>query len=86
MCRPGGPSDRQPLPEALVSELLEAGISRATVLAMERWKAQEVLELLRSSRARELPGWDPGSGEVPSAAPFAPQGSGRSMVRFSTQE
>jgi len=33
-----------------VAELVRAGLSPSTVLAMEAWKAQEVLELLRDSR------------------------------------
>ena len=32
---------------AIVAELVRAGVSEETALAMERWKAQEVLELLR---------------------------------------
>jgi hypothetical protein len=44
-------------PEAVVAELVRAGISTETAMAMERWKAQEVLELLRfgpgSGQARE---------------------------------
>lgn len=45
---PGTPG-RQPVPEPLVTELIRAGISRSTVLAMERWKAQEVFDLLYSA-------------------------------------
>ena len=37
----------QPPPQAVVAELMRAGVSQETALAMERWKAQEVLELLR---------------------------------------
>ena len=37
------------MPETLVTELIRAGISRSTVLAMERWKAQEVFDLLHSA-------------------------------------
>ena len=37
---------RPPTP-AVVAELVRAGVSEETALAMERWKAQEVLELLR---------------------------------------
>jgi hypothetical protein len=73
MRRPAGPPGLQPLPEALVAELIEAGISRATVQTMERWKALEVLELLRSTRNRETPRLGVGSGEAPSAPLFAPQ-------------
>ena len=39
------------MPDPVVTELLHAGLSRSTVLAMETWKAQEVLELLRSAHA-----------------------------------
>ncbi len=46
----------------VVAELVRAGVSWGTAMAMERWKAQEVLELLRldghgepgGSRIREL--------------------------------
>ena len=41
------------MPESVVTELLHAGLSRSTVLAMEHWKAQEVLDLLRSAHAGE---------------------------------
>ncbi len=37
----------QPPPPPLVEELMRAGLSLSTAMAMERWKAQEVLELLR---------------------------------------
>jgi hypothetical protein len=36
----------QPPPSPLVTALVRAGISFSTAMAMERWKAQEVLELL----------------------------------------
>jgi hypothetical protein len=32
---------------AVVAELIRAGVSPETAMAMERWKADEVLELLR---------------------------------------
>lgn len=42
--------DRPPIhvppPAALVTALVRAGVSFGTAMAMERWKAQEVLELL----------------------------------------
>lgn len=45
--------DRSPIhvppPAALVSALVRAGVSFGTAMAMERWKAQEVLELLGGS-------------------------------------
>jgi len=31
----------------VIAELVRAGVSHETAMAMERWKAQEVLELLR---------------------------------------
>jgi len=37
----------QPPPAPLVAELIRAGLSQTTAMAMERWKAQEVLDLLR---------------------------------------
>ena len=37
---------RQPLPDALIAALLRAGVSLPTALAMERYKAVEILELL----------------------------------------
>jgi hypothetical protein len=37
----------KPPSAATVAELVRAGVSLETALAMERWKAEEVLELLR---------------------------------------
>ena len=37
----------QPPSAAIVAELVRAGVSLETAMAMERWKAEEVLELLR---------------------------------------
>jgi hypothetical protein len=37
----------QPPSQAVIAELVRAGVSHETAMAMERWKAQEVLELLR---------------------------------------
>jgi hypothetical protein len=48
MRRHTGPPDSRSLPDSVVSELLDAGLSRGTVQAMEGWKAQEVLDLLRA--------------------------------------
>ncbi|HEV7678666.1 MAG TPA: hypothetical protein VGQ42_08870 [Candidatus Dormibacteraeota bacterium] len=50
-------------PEAVVAELVRAGISTETAMAMERWKAQEVLELLRFG-AGAGPQVDPGEGRA----------------------
>jgi hypothetical protein len=36
----------RPPPAAIVSALVRAGVSLGTAMAMERWKAQEVLDLL----------------------------------------
>ena len=55
------PIHKPPTP-ADVAELVRAGVSEETALAMERWTAQEVLELLRfgpdvpaRSRAKAAP-------------------------------
>jgi hypothetical protein len=37
----------KPPSAAIVAELIRAGVSPETAEAMERWKAEEVLELLR---------------------------------------
>jgi len=37
----------KPPSAAIVAELVRAGVSPETAQAMERWKAEEVLELLR---------------------------------------
>ena len=37
----------KPPAAAIVAELVRAGVSLETAQAMERWKAEEVLELLR---------------------------------------
>ena len=37
----------QPPPATVVAALMRAGVSWDTAMAMERWKAQEVLELLQ---------------------------------------
>jgi hypothetical protein len=50
------PQARQQPPEAVISALTRAGLSLGTVLSMEAWKAQEVLDLLRSVRVGEAPG------------------------------
>ena len=43
----------QPPPERVITELIRAGLSMSTAMAMEPWKAHEVLELLRNSGQRE---------------------------------
>lgn len=43
----------QPPPAAVVAELMRAGVSWGTAMAMERWKAEEVLELLTSQLTHE---------------------------------
>ncbi|MGH7722525.1 MAG: hypothetical protein ACRENL_06790 [Candidatus Dormibacteria bacterium] len=47
------PPIHQPPPTPVLSELLHAGLSLSTALAMEPWKAREVLELLRTSARRD---------------------------------
>ena len=37
----------------MVAELIKAGLSVSTALAMEAWKAQEVLDLLRAKSAAD---------------------------------
>jgi len=85
---PGSPG-RQPVPETVAAELLRAGLSRSTVLAMESWKAQEVLDLLHSAHAgegrhwvRELRTRTPGRPLMPGPA-SSPAGP---VLGFSTQE
>jgi hypothetical protein len=46
MTNPG--NIHKPPPQTVIAELVRAGLSPETAAAMERWKAQEVLELLRS--------------------------------------
>lgn len=38
-----------PPPAPIVEALMHAGLTRSTAMAMESWKAREVLELLRGS-------------------------------------
>jgi hypothetical protein len=47
------PPIHQPPPKPVLSELLSAGLSLSTAMAMEPWKAREVLDLLRTSGRRE---------------------------------
>jgi hypothetical protein len=42
------PAIHQPPPMPVISELMRAGLSLSTAMAMEPWKAREVLELLHS--------------------------------------
>ena len=44
----------QPPPEPVVEDLMRAGVTRSTALAMETWKAREVLELLRDTSRGDL--------------------------------
>jgi hypothetical protein len=46
----------RPPSQAIVAELVRAGVSEETAMAMERWKAQEVLELLRFGPDPLVPG------------------------------
>jgi hypothetical protein len=43
----------QPPPVPVISELVRAGLSLSTAMAMEPWKAREVLDLLRSTGLRD---------------------------------
>ncbi len=45
----------KPPSQAIVAELVRAGVSHETAMAMERWKAQEVLDLLRFGPDAKLP-------------------------------
>jgi hypothetical protein len=47
----------RPPSDAVIAELMRAGVSQETAMAMERWKAEEVLELLRfAPNGPALPG------------------------------
>lgn len=50
------PPTHRPPPAAVVTALVRAGVSLSTALAMERWKAQEVLDLLRGTMPASLTG------------------------------
>ena len=50
-------SVHRPPPAAIVAALVRAGVSLDTAMAMERWKAQEVLDLLGAA------GGDEGAGQ-----------------------
>lgn len=53
----------EPPPQHVVDALVRAGVSLGTALAMERWKAAEVLDLLQQPRpglgipGRHQPAW-----------------------------
>jgi hypothetical protein len=49
------PPVHQPPPPTLVAALMRAGVSWDTAMAMERWKAQEVLDLLQHTPAPRGP-------------------------------
>jgi hypothetical protein len=52
------PRIHEPPPTPIITELLRAGLSLSTAMAMEPWKAAEVLDLLRSTlrvEARQEP-------------------------------
>lgn len=46
----------QPPPERVIEDLMRAGVTRSTAMAMELWKAREVLELLRDTGRGDLQG------------------------------
>ena len=48
--------EHQPPTAAVVAELMRAGLSWTTAMAMERWKAEEVLQLLNPQAGTEMPG------------------------------
>lgn len=48
------PPIHQPPPAPVVADLIRAGLTRSTALAMESWKAREVLELLRESERGDI--------------------------------
>jgi hypothetical protein len=48
------PPIHQPPPAPVVEDLIRAGLTRSTALAMESWKAREVLELLRESERGDV--------------------------------
>ena len=50
------PPIHRPPPTPLVTALVRAGISFSTAMAMERWKAQEVLDLLGGGMPASLNG------------------------------
>jgi hypothetical protein len=50
------PPIHRPPPAALVTALVRAGVSVGTAMAMERWKAQEVLDLLGGTMPATLSG------------------------------
>ncbi len=73
------------MPETVVTELMRAGLSRSTVLAMEEWKAREVLDLLHSRHAGEARHWVSGwAGGAPGPGAASP-GAGP-LLGFSTQD
>jgi len=87
------PQARQQPPEAVISALTRAGLSLGTVLSMEAWKAQEVLDLLHSVHVGAAPGPTPVVPMNPSTWPDPSGFSGRpaeaqdgSVLRFSTQD
>lgn len=51
----------QPPPAPVVAALMRAGVSWDTAMAMERWKAQEVLELLQQEQRSGAAPADAGS-------------------------
>jgi hypothetical protein len=51
----------RPPPAAIVSALVRAGVSLSTAMAMERWKAQEVLDLLGAAAPSAHGGGDSGA-------------------------
>lgn len=55
ICLVTRPVIHRPPSQSVIAELVRAGVSHETAMAMERWKAQEVLELLRSGPEAAAP-------------------------------
>jgi hypothetical protein len=56
-------SVHRPPPAAIVAALVRAGVSLDTAMAMERWKAQEVLDLLGGGTASGRGGGEAGAAQ-----------------------
>lgn len=54
----------QSAPASVIDELVRAGVSWETAMAMERWKAEEVLQLLSPSVGDHMP-VEVGGSDVP---------------------
>ena len=77
------PQSPEPLPPAVVDRLVGAGLSYATAISLDRWKAQELVELLRLDRGRMAahedgprPALDAGGPAAPATGAHDPQSGG----------